>query len=71
MKGRLQLTTWELECPYCQSKQVEVRQMGYFVNTLFLFCACGRWANFKGPEVIWTKRLQDEKVRTNFKPDPW
>jgi hypothetical protein len=46
--------------------------MGHFVNTLMMFCAmCERVANFRGPEVIWTKELQEQKVRDRFEPYPF
>jgi transcription elongation factor Elf1 len=65
------LTAYVFECPYCQSENVVVRQMGHFVNTLMMFCAmCERVANFRGPEVIWTKELQEQKVRDRFEPYP-
>lgn len=68
---RQQLTTDILECPYCTSDNVEVRQMGHYKDTPMLICfACQRGANFVSPQVIWTPELQKQKVRTDFSPEP-
>jgi hypothetical protein len=49
---RPQLNADILECPYCQSDNVEPRQVGHFVNTLLLICfKCQRAANFVGPTI--------------------
>jgi uncharacterized protein YbaR (Trm112 family) len=67
MKPRPMLTSDVLACPYCKSDEVEVRQMGYAVNTLMMICfICTRAANFRGPDVAWTKELQQMPVRTRF-----
>jgi hypothetical protein len=52
MSGRKMLWADVLQCPYCMSDNCEVKQMGYFVNTLLLICyKCQRAANFRGPDL--------------------
>jgi transcription elongation factor Elf1 len=67
VKKRPQLTADEIACPYCGSENCVVKQMGHFVNTLQLICfVCQRAANFRGPEVIFTKALEKQEVRERF-----
>lgn len=46
------LTAWTLACPACNSRDVEVRQVGHMVSTLLLICGwCDRTSNFVGPTI--------------------